>query len=348
MLQSDFVVLGGGSAGLIAAITLKRAMPVASVRVVRSREIGIIGVGEGTTPFFPQHLHDFLGLSTKDFFQRAQPTWKLGLRLLWGPRGDFTYSFDSQLGWRWNDLKRNNGFYCDDDMSDAGLYSALMKRNKVFALGPDGKPEMTFTGTAYHIENVKLVSYLEWQAVQLGVEITDGTVRQVGREGDNVTHLDLESGERVVGDLYIDASGFYAKLIGETLGEPFIDYSDTLFCDRSVIGPRLRDHHDSIHDSTTAETMNHGWCWRIDHENHINRGYVYASAFVSDADAEAEFRRKNPKVRDVRVVKFRSGRYRRAWIGNVVAVGNASGFVEPLEATALMLLCNQCGTLVKG
>src|ERR1051325_8935722 len=175
MLQSDFVVLGGGSAGLIAAITLKRAVPEVTVRVVRSPEIGIIGVGttrtvtsgtarlsvtvrvvrspeigiigvgEGTTPFFPQHLHDFLGLSTKEFFHRAQPTWKLGLRLLWGARGDFNYTFDSHIGWRWRDLRRNNGFYCDDDMSDAGLFSALMKRNKVFPVGPDGNPEVTFT-----------------------------------------------------------------------------------------------------------------------------------------------------------------------------------------------------------
>lgn len=346
--RSNILVLGGGSAGLIAAITLKRVLPGLDVRVVRSREIGIIGVGEGTTPIFPAHLHKFLGLPPKDFYQRAQPTWKLGLRLLWGGRGDFNYTFDSQLGCRWVDLARNNGFYVDEDCSDAGLYSALMKRNKVFALGANGKPEISFTAHAYHIENVKLVNYLEWQATKLGVEITDGTVREAGCEGENITHLDLESGERVEADLYIDASGFHAKLLGETLKEPFLDYSDTLFCDRAVIGPRLRERTEPIRPYTTAETMDHGWCWRIDHEHHINRGYVYSSAFVSDADAEAEFRRRSPKVGEVRIVRFRSGRYRRAWVGNVVAVGNASGFVEPLEATALMILCNQCATLVKG
>ena len=348
MLKSDILVLGGGSAGLVAAITLKRILADVTIRLVRSREIGIIGVGEGTTPFFPKHLHTFLGLPPKDFYQRAQPTWKLGIRFLWGARGEFNYTFDNQLDWRWNDLARNNGFYCEEDVSDAGLFSALMKRNKAFPLGAGGKPEVPFTSNAYHIENVKLVNYLEWQAARLGVEITDGTVRAAGCDGENITHLDLESGERIEADLFVDASGFHAKLIGETLKEPFIDYSDTLFCDRAVIGPRLRERNEPIRPYTTAETMNHGWCWRIDHENHINRGYVYSSAFVSDVEAEAEFRRKNPRVRDVRVVRFRSGRYRRAWVGNVVAVGNASGFVEPLEATALMVLCNQCATLVKG
>jgi tryptophan halogenase len=92
--------------------------------------------------------------------------------------------------------------------------------------------------------------------------------------------------------------------------------------------------------------MDHGWCWQIDHEHHVNRGYVYASAFVSDADAEEEFRRKNPDIEKTRVVKFRSGCRARMWVGNVVAVGNAAGFVEPLEATALGMICMQSRNLV--
>jgi tryptophan halogenase len=87
--------------------------------------------------------------------------------------------------------------------------------------------------------------------------------------------------------------------------------------------------------------MDHGWSWQIEHERHINRGYVYSAAFVSDRDAEAEFRRKNPKLRATRLVPFVSGRCERNWVGNVVGIGNASGFVEPLEATALLVICHQ-------
>ncbi len=98
---------------------------------------------------------------------------------------------------------------------------------------------------------------------------------------------------------------------------------------------------------TTAETMDSGWAWRIDHEHHINRGYVYSSAAISDEAAAAEFLRKNPKApASPRVVKFRSGRLRRAWVDNVVAIGNAGGFVEPLEATALMVVCSTSKMLV--
>jgi len=86
--------------------------------------------------------------------------------------------------------------------------------------------------------------------------------------------------------------------------------------------------------------MNSGWCWQIEHEHRINRGYVYSSAFISDEEAEREFRAMNPKVGPTRIVKFVSGRYERAWIGNVVGMGNANGFVEPLEATAIATFCN--------
>ena len=87
--------------------------------------------------------------------------------------------------------------------------------------------------------------------------------------------------------------------------------------------------------------MNAGWCWQIDHETRIDRGYVYSSDFISDADAEVEFRAKNPKVADTRIVKFKTGRYVRGWVKNVVAIGNASGFVEPLESTALGAICTR-------
>jgi tryptophan halogenase len=102
-----------------------------------------------------------------------------------------------------------------------------------------------------------------------------------------------------------------------------------------------------IQPYTTAESMDAGWCWQIDHETRIDRGYVYSSDFISDADAEAEFRAKNPKVADTRIVKFKTGRYVRGWVKNVVAIGNASGFVEPLESTALGAICTETRALAE-
>jgi len=344
---SKMLVLGGGSAGLLAAITLKRGFPDCEVKVVRSKEIGVIGVGEGTTITFPWMLHTVLGLSPQIFFERVKPTWKLGIRFFWGPRKEFNYSFSTQLDRQWPDLPRPNGYYCLDDVADLNIQSAMMSRNRVFPVDAAGKMQTDAFMPAYHMENVKLVAFFEWQAAALGIEILDDVLKEAASDGENITHLDLESGKRLTADLYIDATGFRAELIGKVLKEPWISFSDTLYCDRAVVASRPYEPGEDIEPYTTAETYDHGWCWRIDHEHHSNRGYVYCSGFVSDADAEAEYRRKNPKMGPSFLVRFRSGRHRRSWVGNVVAVGNAGGFVEPLEATALMLLSIQCRALVQ-
>jgi tryptophan halogenase len=148
-------------------------------------------------------------------------------------------------------------------------------------------------------------------------------------------------------DFFVDASGFRSELLGKALAEPYESYDKSLFCDRAVVGGWERTT-EPILPYTQAETMDAGWSWQIEHEHHVNRGYVYCSQAISDDEAAAEFRRKNPKVPEsMRMVKFRTGRYRRMWVGNVLAIGNSGGFVEPLEATALMVVCDECETLIE-
>jgi len=341
MIQ-NILVLGAGSAGLIAAISLKTQLPHLDVRIVRSPEIGTIGVGEGTTPNFPRQLFDKMKISREAFYKHAEPTWKIGIRFLWGPRQHFDYHFAKQLDSRWSDLSRSNGYFCEDEFRCTDLPAALMAHDKVFArqaqgIGPDIQP-----WHAFHIENRKLIETLEIAAMHAGVEIIDGTVEGVERGPQGVTGLQLKGGRRLEADFYIDASGFRSELLGKALEEPYVSYDKSLFCDRAVVGGWERTS-EPILPYTTAETMDAGWSWQIEHEHHINRGYVYCSQAISDEDAAAEFRSKNPKVPEsMRIVKFRSGRYRRMWVDNVVAIGNSGGFVEPLEATALMVVCAEC------
>ena len=337
------VVLGGGSAGFMVAITLKRKLPHLAVRVIRSPDIGVIGVGEGTTLAFPRHFFEYLRVKPQPFFAEAEPTWKLGIKFLWGPRKEFYYTFSYEFQQRFPELSRNNGFFFTDEFAFAGRASAFMAHDKAFPRRPDGMPEF-HNNHAFHIENKKLVGWLEKVSRDFGIEVVDATVTPERGNG-GITALVTETGERITADLFVDASGFRSELLGRALGEPFLSYSDALFCDRAVIGgwPRTDE---PIKPYTVAETMNAGWCWQIEHENWINRGYVYASNFISDDDARAEFLSKNPKVAtEPRMVKFRSGRYTRNWIGNVVGVGNAVGFVEPLEATALQVICVEASTL---
>jgi tryptophan halogenase len=342
-------VLGAGSAGLIAALTLRRLLPGLAVEIVRSPDIGVIGVGEGTTRAFPPFFFETLRLDPAELFAEAQPVWKLGIRFLWGPRERFFYTFSYQFDQRWPDLPRANGYYCEKDVENVDVWAALMAAGKAFPKAKDGRPIFARHQQAgFHIENRKLVGWLENACLSSGATFTDGTVASVDRDDEHVRALVLESGQRIDGDLFVDASGFRSELIGRAFDEPFLSFSDSLFCDRAIIGgwPRTSE---PISAYTTAETMNAGWCWQIEHEHWINRGYVYASNFISDDDARAEFLGKNPgtvgEAREPRIVKFRSGRYARTWIGNVVGIGNSSGFVEPLEATALSVIIHESRSL---
>ena len=343
---SKVIVLGGGSAGFMAAIVLKVKLPDLDVLVIRSKDIGIIGVGEGSTVALTRFLHEYLRVGAKRFYETAQPTWKLGLRFLWGPRPVFHYSFGPGLDLRVEPFRKRLGYYCDEEMDHAQPYSALMAHDKVFARGPDGSSPAIHPNFSYHFENEKYVSFLEGYAAAAGVRVVDDTVAGVKLGAEGVAGLALESGLTEAADLYVDCSGFASLLLGKALNEPFVGFQDSLFCDRAVVGGWARGADEPIKPYTTAETMDAGWCWQIEHEHRVNRGYVYGSDFISDEDAEREFRAKNPKVGPTRIVRFVTGCYRRNWVKNVVAIGNASGFVEPLEATALGVIAMQSRLLV--
>jgi tryptophan halogenase len=332
-------VLGGGSAGFMAAIALKAKLPELDVQVIRSKEIGVIGVGEGSTIALTLFLHDYLKIDLKRFHEIAQPTWKLGLRFLWGPRPFFHYSFSRGLTNRVVTLPKPTAFYCEEEMENEDPVSAMMLQDRVFERAAQGGPKF-HNAFSYHFENEKFVAFLEGSATTLGVEIIDDTVAEVRQDEDGISGLVLRSGQIARADLYVDASGFASLLLRRSLDEPFVGFGSSLFCDRAVVGGWQRDD-EVIKPFTTCETMASGWAWQIEHENRINRGYVYCSGFISDDDAQREFLQKNPKITSTRVVPFISGRCRNAWVKNVVAIGNASGFVEPLEATALGVIAMQ-------
>jgi tryptophan halogenase len=345
LLVNSALVVGGGSAGFLVALSLAKKIPWLKISLLRSPDIGIIGVGEGTTASVTHHLHDYLEIDPAEFFALAKPQWKLGLRMLWGNRPYFDYTFRKQMETHFALLDRATAFYIPEgqDFSRAGVTSALMADNRVFLRGPDGYP-VVGSDVAYHIENELFVGYLERKVREAGIPITDGTIQQVERDAKGVRRVVLEDGRSLEADLFVDASGFRSVLLGTALEEPFNSFKSSLFCEKAVVGGWARSD-EPIKPYTTVESMEAGWCWQIEHEHRINRGYVYAPDFISDAEAEAEFLRKNPRVERTRIVPFRSGCYERGWVGNVVSIGNANGFVEPLEATALDVICTTSRTL---
>jgi tryptophan halogenase len=214
-----------------------------------------------------------------------------------------------------------------------------MSQDKMFPRQDDGLP-LVRPNFGYHIENRRFVDYLEDMATQRDIALINGVVTGATQDDHGITSVLMESGQSLSADLYIDCSGFRSLLIGQTLKEPYISFKSTLFCDRAIVGSWMRGHDEVIKPYTTAEAMPAGWCWQIEHPDCINRGYVYSSSFISDDEAERDMRAKNPKLGETRIVPFRTGRYERAWVKNVVAIGNAGGFVEPLESTGLAVICD--------
>jgi tryptophan halogenase len=337
-------VLGAGSAGFLAALSFKQVIPDGKVTIVRSPKIPVIGVGESTTPAMPLFLHNSLGIDAIEFTREADPVWKMGNRFCFGDpsRKYFDYSFQVAMEGTDPELRKNIMYYLyEGDMPYFCLASGLMEeyRSPFFK---DQNGQLTlYKRFGYHIDNAKFLAYLEKLALQRGVEIKEAEVCDVKQapNGD-VTHLVFEEGGEIEADFFADCSGFSGQLIKKIFDVPFVSYADNLYCDRAVIGSWDRDR--PIEPFTTSISMKHGWCWNIELQDRITRGYVHASDFCSEEEAIDELKEMSPEIEgDVRVIKFPSGRLERHWVNNVVAIGNSSGFVEPIEATALLVVTDQ-------
>jgi len=344
-------ILGGGTAGHLTALALRRGVPGLAVTLIESPELPVIGVGEATTPLMPQFLHGDLGLPASELFAEVRPTFKLGIRFLWGlpGTGDFPYPFGH--------LHLLEAHSYSGELAAASLGGLLMAAAAVpfyregagLALPHFGGRAAPGSGTllAYHLDNAPFVAWLARRAAEAGVEREEATVvrAETRGEGEEISALITREGRRLAFDLYVDASGFRSALVGEALGSPWVSFAGSLPTDGAIAAQV--PHGGTLRPYTTAETMGAGWCWSTPQAEADHRGYVFASAFLSADEAEAEMRRACPGMGEARRLRFRSGRHAEFWKGNAVALGNAYGFVEPLESTALHMLIRQIGLLVR-
>ena len=344
------LVVGAGSAGLLSALTIDRLPGNIEVQIVRSSKVPVIGVGESTTAALPLYLHGPLAIDRAEFYREVQPSWKLGIRFEWGAKNvpHFYYPFDSRLDHKRENLPLPDAYFCTNDLNDFTPYACLMERGTAPLYQHQGRLVID-EGFGYHLDNKKFIAYLESLAIRRGIGIVEGEIADVQLdEHGNVSALKLKDGQDLTADLYVDCSGFRSLLLGKALDDKYTSYNDVLFCDTAIVGSFQRDG--AVRPYTTAETMEHGWCWRIELLDRVTRGYVYSSQFCDEETAAVELRQKNPELADteLRTLKFPSGRYENFWTKNVVAIGNASGFVEPLEATALHLASEQLRLFCQG
>jgi tryptophan halogenase len=343
-LINKVIVLGGTSAGCLTALALKAKMPDLHVQVIRLKGMEQ-GGSESSMPALTAFLHGYLQLELTKFIRNVKCNWTLGNMLMWGSRDHFFLPYATQLDQRMPNLSKNNAFYVGEDMDQAGAMFALMAYDKPFFRMQTGQPAWHWD-IAYQMDSGLLVHALSQVAAAIGVETLDDTLTEVKQDASGVSGLVLGSGQTASADLYVDCSGEKSLLLGEGLKEPFVSFKSTLLCDRMLVAEGARGD-EPIHPHTFSHTMPSGWAWQLEMPHRIDRGYVYSSAFITDQRAEQEFRVKYPDVVNPRVRPINNGRHERAWVRNVVAIGDASGYVEPLANSGLGLVAVNARLLVE-
>ena len=342
------VILGGGSAGWITACLLHHqwAGIGGKITLVESPEVGIIGVGEGSTPQL-KAMFDHLGIAESEWMGPCDATFKLGIRFTgWSERPGFESYFHpfpgpvdlhTEPGFTHNCILARRGFDVPALPDDWFLAARLAEDGK----GPVASGNFPFAPSyGYHFDAYKLGAFLRDWATQRRVEHRQALVSDIELtdEGD-VAALLCEGGERIEGDFFIDSSGFRALIAEQKLGGKFIPFSDNLFADSAVVMPTPRPGQ--FRPQTEAIAMKAGWRWHIPLTTRVGNGYVYSSRYISDEEAEAELRvaiGTQDSEEPARFLKMKVGRQELSWSRNCLAVGLAQGFIEPLEATALHIV----------
>lgn len=346
----SIVVVGGGSAGWMAATALATYLgKQASIRLVESEEIGIVGVGEASVPYMKQFNGGLLGIDEFDFVARTQGTFKLGIQFNdWGQIGDSYVHGFGRIGQGIGPLPFHQFWlklFLAGRARPIGEYSlpALAAPLGKFMSSPGNVPPdspLADIAYAYHFDAGLYAGYLRELAERRGVQRIEGKITHAVQRSEDgfIDAVVLESGEQVAGDLFIDCSGFRGLLIEQTLETGYIDWTHWLPCNRAMAVPCATAGPPTPYTRSTARAA--GWQWRIPLQSRIGNGYVYSSEHISDDEAAATLLANldGRALADPRPLRFTTGMRRKLWNRNVVALGLASGFMEPLESTSIYLV----------
>jgi tryptophan halogenase len=352
---ANIVIVGGGTAGWMAAAFFSRVSHGAlNIRVIESDAIGAVGVGEATIPSI-QQFNKLLGIDEKTFLQKTQGTIKLGIEFCdWGSIGNrYLHAFGS-IG---SDIGLVNFYHywlraraAGDTSSlwDYSLNAKACEQNKFTPLHQLQHAPIDGFNHAYHFDASLYAAYLRDYATERGVSRTEGLIKTVQQADDgSIKALVMASGEVIDGDFYIDCSGFKALLIEQTLNAGYEDWSHWLPCDSAVAVGCERLATITPFTRSTAHTS--GWQWRIPLQHRTGNGHVYSSKYMSDAEAAQVLLNHldGAVIGEPRIIRFKTGVRKEIWKKNCVALGLASGFLEPLESTSIALIQHGLELLMK-
>ena len=340
------VIVGGGTAGWMAAAALRALLPTrTAVTLVESEEIGVVGVGEATLPSL-RAFNERLGIDEAEFMAATKATYKLGIDFRdWARIGDAYMNPFGTHGREVDGISFHQLWARTRDEPGSlplEAYSLPIVAGRMARFAPASKEALGLAayGYAYHFDATLFAPFLRRLAEERGASRIEGRIVDVSLDAQNgdVSSVRLEDGRTVEGDLFIDCSGFRSLLLGETLEEPWEDWSRWLPCDRAIAVPCRGNG--TLLPYTTATAMEAGWRWRIPLQHRVGNGYVYCSEHVDDDDARTAFLAalEAEPLAEPRLLRFRAGRRRRSWVRNVVGGGLASGFLEPLESTSIYLV----------
>jgi tryptophan halogenase len=341
------VILGGGTAGWMAAAYIQRALAnlkhECSMTVIASDEIGTIGVGEATVPTIHTTLK-FIGMTPSEWMDACSSTFKLGVRFLnwtksgneyWHPFGPLAHDEATEAANYWL-RARMDGEAADFFSVFFPTYHAATNPSK----GYTERNRKSDKSRAYHLDATLLGRLLKGLAISRGAHYrSDEIVSVTLAENGFIKSLVTKAGEEIEGDLFIDCSGFRSVLMQGALKEPFDSYGKHLICDRAIA--ISTDITEPQMLCTTATALSAGWSWNIPLTTRNGVGYVYSSNHISQDDAEREIRQLVGPAGDrfqSRHIKIRVGKSRRTWVKNCVAIGLSGGFIEPLESTGIFLI----------
>lgn len=352
------VIVGGGSAGWMSACYLDRVFNhpkrTFNITLVESADVGTIGVGEATVHSLRLFLAS-IGVTEAEVIEKTNATLKHGISFRnWvygkGEKSDQYFHAFEQPKYNdgvsaiahWANVRSQNG--------NCGRFDRSVSPQTQIALdnrSPRSAKHKEYTGFfpyGYHVDALLLGRYLRDVATQRGVKRIEGHVAEVVlNDRGGISKLSLTSGDAIAGDFFIDCTGF-ASLLMEKMGNTdFIDYSESLLCDRAVACQIKHDSKSSsaIRPYTTATAQGAGWIWDIDLVNRSGKGYVYSSDFCSADQAHAtlaDYVNQSPEELTVKHLRMKVGRRKFPWHKNCVSVGLSSGFIEPLESTGLYFI----------
>jgi tryptophan halogenase len=353
----NIVIVGGGTAGWMAAAALAKVFPgTLQIRLIESEQIGTVGVGEATVPHL-KRFNQSLQIDETEFVRTVKGTFKLGIEFVdWAQVGDRYFHGFGTIGHDYGPLPfhqywlkaRQRGIAAE--LGAYSLHTAAGPRGKFMVSAEDVPKESPLADIAYayHFDAGLYAKYLRRYAEQRGVRRTESKVVDVHLRGEDgfLESVVLESGERIEGDLFLDCSGFRGLLIEQTLHAGYEDWSHWLPCDRAVTVACANVGPPTPFVRCTARGA--GWTWRIPLQHRTGNGYVYSSSHVGDEDAAATLLKQldGHAMGEPRVLRFTPGQRRKVWDRNVVAIGLAAGFLEPLESTSIYLIQSGIARLV--